>query len=251
MLTLDTLHRLWPNGNLRVPGLVEGIAASAPRVFAKYGITSKLVVAHIMAQVSHECGAGVEVVENLNYTAAGICRTWPSRFKSESDAEPFAHNAQKLANCVYNGRMGNAAGSDDGWTYRGRGGSQVTGKEGYEKLAQKTGINVMSHPELLSDPDDFLELSVADFILCGCLPFADQDNVVEVTRKLNGGEIGLAERKMWLVRWKATFAAEPSTPAPPMSPLNAPLPKPEAPVGIFNAIFALLAKLFTRREYGK
>src|ERR1019366_6924384 len=80
MLTLEILQSLWPNGNAHVAGLVEGIAASAPTVFPKYGITTDLVIAHAMAQFSHECGAGSELVENLNYRAAQLLHQWPSHF---------------------------------------------------------------------------------------------------------------------------------------------------------------------------
>lgn len=104
---------------------------------------------------------------------------------------------------VYGGRMGNAPPpSDDGWNFRGRGLSQVTGREGYSKLAKATGLDLLDHPELLSDPDHALECGVADFILCGCLPHAVADDVVGVTKAINGGLIGLAERRQWLAAWK-------------------------------------------------
>src|SRR5450755_2246321 len=85
MLTLEIMHAMWPNGDNRVPGLVEGIVAAAPAIFAEYGLNSDLVVAHAMAQFSLECGAGTEMVENINYTAARACQVWPSRFSSEAD----------------------------------------------------------------------------------------------------------------------------------------------------------------------
>jgi putative chitinase len=101
-----------------VPGLIAGIAASAPAVFPKYGLTNDLLIAHAMAQLSHECGAGTEVVENLNYSADGLMRTWPPRFNAVK-AAAFAHHPQQIANEVYNGRMGNAPGSDDGCNFAG------------------------------------------------------------------------------------------------------------------------------------
>jgi putative chitinase len=200
---INALYNLWPNGDERVPGLRDGIAASAPAVFAKYGINSPLLLAHVMAQISHECGAGHEVIENLNYSATRIRQVWPGRFSSISAAEPYAFNPQKLANKVYNGRMGNKTGSDDGWNFRGRGGSQTTGREGYERVAKQTGLDVVNHPEILIDPAHFLECAVSDFVNCGCLPFAAADNLTGVTKALNGGLIGLPERKAWLNRWKA------------------------------------------------
>lgn len=193
MLTIDIMNEMWPNGNLKVPGLIESIVASAPAVFTKYGLTNDLLVAHAMAQFSHECGAGTEVIENLNYSAQGLMKTWPSRFDA-AKAAAFVHQPQKIANEVYNGRMGNAPRSNDGWTYRGRGGAQTTGREGYQKLKDKTAIDVIGNADLLIDPARFLECAVADFILCGCLPFAAADDVQGVTKHLNGGFIGLDQR---------------------------------------------------------
>jgi hypothetical protein len=115
MTFINTLYNLWPNGDAKIPGLRDGIAASAPAVFAKYGIDSPKLVAHVMAQISHECGAGHEVVENLNYTAGRMMQVWPQRFPTMAAAAPYAGNPRALANKVYNGRMGNASGSDDGW----------------------------------------------------------------------------------------------------------------------------------------
>lgn len=201
-LTLDMMRRRWPHGDQHVPGLVEGIVGTAPAVFAKYGLVTPLVVAHAMAQFSHECGAGLEMVENLNYRAEQLRAQWPTHFTGNMP-ERYAHNPRMIADIAYGGRMGNAPPpSDDGWNYRGRGLSQCTGREGYAKLAAKTGLDLLSDPGLLSDPVHALECGVADFILCGCLPFAEKDDVVRVTRALNGGTIGLSARIQWLAAWK-------------------------------------------------
>jgi putative chitinase len=199
------LRRLWPRGNSRIVGLIEGMTASAAAVFDRHGIVSPLVVAHVMAQVSHECGAGTEVIENLNYSAGRMMAVWPSRFPTSAGAAPYAHNPRALANKVYNGRMGNRAGSDDGWNFRGRGAVQTTGRDGYERLQEATGLPVAAHPDLVNDPAHFLECGVADFVLCGCLPHAKSDDVTNVTKRLNGGFVGLAQRRAWLALWKAAL----------------------------------------------
>jgi putative chitinase len=202
-LSLAMLQKHWPHGDQHVPGLMEGIVKSAPAVFLKYGLGSPLVIAHALAQFSHECGAGLEMVENLNYSAQGLMNTWPTRL-GPTRAAQYAHNPQMIADAVYGGRMGNAPPpSDDGWNFRGRGLSQVTGREGYAKLAAKTGLDLLEDPGLLSDPDHALECGVADWVLCGCLPHAVADDIVAETRALNGGLIGLAERRQWLAVWKA------------------------------------------------
>jgi len=218
----EALLRLWPNGDRAVPGLRAGMIARAPAVFQQYGITTPLLAAHVMAQISHECGAGTEVIENLNYSAARLMQVWPSRFPSLASARPYANNPKALANKVYNGRMGNAVGSDDGWNFRGRGAVQTTGREGYQRLAVLTGLDVVNDPALVNDPRYFLACGVADFILCGCLPFAQADDIAGVTKRLNGGTIGLDARRQWLAQWKAALQSAPIV-------LSTEAPKPDAP----------------------
>lgn len=213
-LTLDMMRKHWPHADAKVPGLIEGIVAAAPTVFPKYGLDSPLVIAHAMAQFSHECGAGIEMVENINYSAARACQVWPSRFHSVDDvygkigsspSDPAFHI--KLMDSVYGGRMGNRVGTHDGSSFIGRGLSQCTGREGYQKVAAATGLPVLDHPELLSSPDNALECGVADFVICGCLDSAKRDDITGVTRAINGGLIGLAERKQWLAVWKRELLA--------------------------------------------
>jgi putative chitinase len=206
------MFEMWPHGDVAISGLVEGIATAAPIVFPKYGLTSDLLIAHAMAQFTQECGGGTEVIENLNYSAQGLMNTWPSRFDAAKAAE-FARDAHRIANEVYNGRMGNHLNSDDGWNFRGRGGSQVTGRDAYEKLGQKVALDLIDEPDLINQPQHFLECAVADFILCGCLAFAAEDDVSGVTHHLNGGFIGLAGRTAWLARWKAAFKLKSADPA--------------------------------------
>jgi putative chitinase len=228
MAFVNALFNLWPEGDKLIPGLRDGIANAAPIVFPKYGIEPELVIAHLMAQISLECNAGMEVVENLNYSPQRLPQVWPSHFNA-SNAIEYAHNPQKLANYIYepplHNDLGNIAKSNDGWNFRGRGATQTTGRgryvpttkvtktskpiyEGYTGLqaflvTQGVQIDLVNNPDLINNPLHFLECGVADFILCGCLPWAKQDNVTMVTEKLNGGHEGLADRITWLHRWKA------------------------------------------------
>jgi putative chitinase len=250
----SALSRLWPNGDQKIPGLRAGIIASAPAVFAKYGIKDSLVLAHIMAQISHECGAGHDVVENLNYTAERMTQVWPSRFRTVAEALPYAGNPKALANKVYNGRMGNRLGSDDGWVFRGRGGSQTTGREGYERVAKQTGLDCVNHPEILIDPKYFLECAVSDFINCGCMPFAQADDILNVTKKLNGGYIGLGERQAWLAKWKAQAVPVPVAPIvilpPGKTPPDVPKvdPKPAPAPSFWGAFISAILSIFIKRK---
>ena len=205
MAFINTLYNLWPNGDHMIPGLRDGIAKAAPIVFPKYEINSNLLIAHLMAQITLECGGGTEVVENLNYSAPRMCQVWPSRFPNIGSAFPYAHNPRLLGNKVYNGRMGNAPNSNDGYWYRGRGATQTTGRDGYRLLGAKVFLDLIGSPDLVNAPEHFLECGAADFILCGCLTRAQADNVVQVTHHLNGGYTGLSDRIVWLRRWKAAL----------------------------------------------
>lgn len=215
MLTLEIMHAMWPNGNSTVPGLVEGIVAAAPAVLAKYGLNSDLVIAHAMAQFSHECGAGSEMTENINYTATRACQVWPSRFQNEADCfakvGSFAGDPDfkiKLIDNVYGERNGNRPGTHDGSDYIGRGLSQVTGRGNYDTLGTKVGLDLLNEPDLVNAPPNALECGVADFVVCGCLPFAQADDVSGVTKHLNGGFIGLDERQVWLTKWKIVLSTQ-------------------------------------------
>jgi len=215
MLTLEIMHAMWPNGNDSVPGLVQGIVAAGPAVFTKYGLNSDLLIAHAMAQFSHECGAGNEMIENINYTAKRACQVWPSRFQSEADClakvGSFAGDPDfriKLIDNVYGGRNGNRPGTHDGSTYIGRGLSQVTGRGNYEALGAKVGLDLVNQPDVVNVPANALECGVADFVICGCLPFAQADDVRGVTMHLNGGFTGLDERTLWLARWKTGLSSQ-------------------------------------------
>lgn len=202
-LTLEHLQHQWVHGDQHVPGLLEGIANSAPAVFDKYGVKSELAIALMMGQFSEECGAGLEMVENDNFNAQQLLRLWPHHF-TPSMARRYAHNARMICDVAYGGRMGNAPPpSDDGYNYRGKGLSQLTGKDNYAKLAEITGLDVLNDPDILLAPDTCLECAVADFAkICNCLEPAEAGNVLETTKRLNGGTNGLSARIMWTTKWR-------------------------------------------------
>lgn len=206
----DALKKLWPHGDARVPGLVAGIIAAAPTVFPKYGLISKLAIAHAMAQFSEECGAGTEMQENMNYSAARLLEVFPSHF-THAQAIAMQHQPRLIADQAYGGRNGNRpAPSDDGWNCRGQGLSQLTGAGNYKALQKKFGLQVYDHPEILLDPKYALECGVGDFVMCGCLTYAERDNLVGVSSMLNCGHYvsdpakinGFGLRHQWLALWK-------------------------------------------------
>jgi putative chitinase len=206
----DALRKLWPHGDDKVPGLVEGLIAAAPTVFVKYGLTSSLLVAHAFAQFSEECSCGLEMQENMNYSAGRLLAVFPAHF-SHDQAIALQHNPRAIADHAYGGRMGNREPpSDDGWNFRGQGLSQVTGADGYIALSRRTGLDLLNHPDLIIAPGTALECGIGDFVLCGCLSWAQKDSLIGVSSLLNVGHFvsdpnkinGYAMRRSWLALWK-------------------------------------------------
>lgn len=210
-LTIEMMRRRWPNGDQHIQGLIEGIVASAPRVFEKYAIADKpMAIAHFMGQASEECGQGLEMIESLKYSGPRLRVVFPTHF-TPAMAQRWAYNEMMIGEIAYGGRMGNAPPpSTDGYDFRGSGLTQVTGRDGVAALQRfldehDAGFNVLEDPELIIDPGHTLECGVADWIVCGCLPFAIKDDVVGETKKLNGGINGLPERRRQLKLWKTEF----------------------------------------------
>ena len=178
---------------------------TADTVLQPYGINgSALRLCHFMAQVLHESGALTIRSENLNYRAERLMVVWPSRFPTLESAKPYEHDPRKLANFVYGGRMGNS-GPDDGWKYIGRGLLQITGHDSYRKYGQLLGADLEGNPEFALDPQWVLKIAAEEWKAGGCNAKADADDIVAITKIINGGKIGLAERKAWLVKTKAVW----------------------------------------------
>lgn len=154
--------------------------------------------AHLLGQAAHESGNFMISEENLNYRASTMCRVWPSRFASEAEAAPYAMNPQKLANKVYNGRMGNKIGSNDGWLFAGKGFIQLTGKDNVRAFAEHIGRD-----SLVDDPSPIatelaMDSAIFFFEKNGLFDVADEgvndDVIKKITRRVNGGYHGLDDR---------------------------------------------------------
>jgi putative chitinase len=208
-VTLDQILHLAPNARSSYRDAFQ----NGQDVLDRAGISdTPLRIAHFMAQVLHESGGLTIQFENLNYSADRLPMVWPSRFSPTGPLDPdaYAHNPQKLANEVYGGRMGNTN-PDDGFTYRGRGLLQLTGKDSYREATTRLRASNPDAPDLVANPDEVISsswcvaIAAAEWAACGCNTFADQDDVTKVTRAINGGTIGLSERKEWLKRTKAVW----------------------------------------------
>jgi putative chitinase len=205
--------------------MLVAVVKASPAVFDQCDIDTPLRVAHFMAQISHESDGGRITSENLNYThAEAIVGAWPTRFTLAS-AVPYLRNPRKLASFVYNGRMGNRPGTSDGFAYRGRGLLQITGRASYEEMAEVTGLDLINDPDLAFAPANALLIAATEFKKLGCLPYCDRDDVVRVTKRVNGGTNGLSSRRAWLAKWKTALAAVPDTPVAARVALGSELPR--------------------------
>lgn len=146
-----------------------------------------------LGQILHESALLEKLEEGLYYKTPGrLMAIWPSRFRSRADEVPYLRNPEALANKVYGGRMGNDR-PGDGWRYRGGGLIQVTGADNYRALQQSTGLPIYDKPELLREPTAAC-LRVAIAWWEGNVPDAIMGDVKRITRRVNGGTVGLADR---------------------------------------------------------
>ena len=167
------------------------------RVLPTYGIAdSRLRLAHFFAQVLHESGCMRFDMENLNYSSEGLQKVFGKYFTSKADADACARQPEKIANRVYANRMGNRAeSSGDGWRFRGRGLIQLTGRANYKAFAEWVGDErIMEDPDLVSS-EYAVHSAVFFWDKNGLNRIADKDDVAAVTKKVNGGENGLAHRR--------------------------------------------------------
>jgi putative chitinase len=175
----------------------DSVIAAIPDTAAKFNITNVLRLAHFLAQAGHESGQFKATSENLNYSSKGLLGIFP-RYFTPALAEQYARQPQKIANRVYGGRMGNGAEiTGDGFKFRGRGYIQLTGKDNYTQFDKAVPEDILANPDLVSGK--YALMSAAWFFdknkLWGiCDKGADQGTVTAVTKRVNGGTIGLPDR---------------------------------------------------------
>jgi putative chitinase len=163
-------------------------------VFAKYEINTPLRQAAFIGQCAHESDNFTKLEEGLNYSPERLMKVWPSRFPDLATADKYAHNPQLLANKVYAGRLGNNQ-ENDGWNFHGRGLIQLTGRENYANCGTALGIDFIRNPNLLTEPK-YAAMSAGWFWRKkGLNALADARDYETMTKRINGGLIGLDDRK--------------------------------------------------------
>jgi len=163
--------------------------------FARFDINTPLRQAAFMGQCQHESGNFKTLQENLNYKPEALMRVWPSRFPDMETALEYAHNPEKIANKVYAGRMGNGdEESGDGWLYHGRGLIQLTGKDNYALCGDSLMLDLLRDPDILLTPQGAALSAGWFWRKHGLNECADVKEYILMTKRINGGNLGLEDR---------------------------------------------------------
>jgi len=189
MITLDLLKHV-----SKTPP--DNLAEILNKILPKYGINTKQRIAHFIGQTAHESGGFTSLKENLNYSAKGLCSTWPKRFPDINSANPYNRSPEKIANKVYANRMGNGPeSSGDGWTFRGKGLIQLTGKENYEKFSECIGEPLSNCISYLDTLEGAVESACWFWKEHSLNKLADLNDCKAITLAINGGLLGYDDRK--------------------------------------------------------
>jgi putative chitinase len=173
------------------PSWLEPLTAA----FQRFDISTPERQAAFIGQCAHESGNFKTLQENLNYSAEGLCKTWPSRFPSLDSAKPYHRNPDKIANKVYGGRMGNGTEeTGEGSLYKGRGLIQLTGKDNYRLASDALGVDFVANPDLVLTKEYAALTAAWYWNKRGLNKEADAKDFTGMTKKINGGTIGLADR---------------------------------------------------------
>lgn len=197
-----------------LPGLthslewVNALGAACPR----FGITSVERLAAFLAQCAHESAEFARLVESLNYSATRLVVVWPKRFPTLEAAQPYDHQPEKIANRVYANRLGNGdESSGDGWRFRGRGLVQLTGRINYRESGAALHLPLELEPDQVAMPAA-AALTAGQFWSSRGLNTLADLNTVEgfdtISRRINGGNTGLASRRAYWERAKVALVAQ-------------------------------------------
>jgi putative chitinase len=190
-ITADLIKSLYPQ--YKHP---DDLAEVLTEQFDKYEINTVNRAAGFLAQCGHESNGFTVLKENLNYSAEGLNKIFHKYFPTLADATPYARQPQKIANKVYANRMGNGdEASGDGFKFCGRGAIQLTGHDNYASFADSVGYSLDECVADLETLDGAIESACWFWKKNGLNAVCDADDIVKMTKKINGGTIGLDDRQ--------------------------------------------------------
>jgi len=200
MITLQQFRQLVPNTKYQqqwYETLFEKKSVLGDKtLLEEYNLTTPKRIAAFMAQCGHESGGFVFLTENLNYSAAGLMKTFAKYFPDQATANAYARQPDKIANKVYANRMGNGdEASGDGARYKGRGLIQVTGKDNYFWFASSLEITPEAAAEYMQTFEGAAQSACWYWETTELNKLADTGDILTMTKRINGGTIGLEDRK--------------------------------------------------------
>jgi putative chitinase len=191
MITADQLVEAFD----AAPGDAAKFADALNAAMEEFEINTKQRQAMFLAQCAHESGHFRLVSENLNYSADGLRRVFPKYFR-DVDANDYHRQPEKIANRVYSSRMGNGdEASGDGWRFRGRGLIQLTGKSNYIACSEDLEVDLLENPDYLLTPEGAARSAAWFWWQNDLNDYADKGDIVGCSKRVNGGTIGLEDRK--------------------------------------------------------
>ena len=229
-------------------------------LLAKAGINTPLRLAHFLAQVMHESGGLTVTAENMSYRAPRMLQIFGegnhSAAISQSEAEHLAGKPSALAERVYgvgNSKKAKELGNltpGDGYKFRGSGIMQTTGRSNYRRMGERCGVDFESHPDLVCSAEHALKPALAEWIEGKLNALADKNDLRGITKRINGGYNGLAEREAWFKKIRPLIDTvdfeisakphiEPAKPAPP--PPDVP-PIPPKPKGFWASLVSIFKR---------
>lgn len=244
---IDVVRKLCPKARASYLAAFE----NGDALFEKHGITTPLRLAHFLAQVCHETGGLSIEWESGSYSAPRLMQIFGvgkhSARVTEAEAQRLAHNGPAIFERVYGlgnpskaKELGNTV-EGDGWRFRGGGMMQTTGRYNYRKMGQKTGVDFEAHPELVLSAEHALKPALAEWTAGNLNAKADADDIRSITKRINGGYNGMADREQWLAKAKklvGPVTLDTRSKPFPAPPDVAPTPKkqPETAAGKAGAI---------------
>ena len=190
--------------------LPANVMDEIPLIMEKFGIDNPLKLSHFLSQCAHESGNFKFVKENLNYSADGLRKIFPKYFPTIEIANKYARQPEKIANKVYANRMGNGdEASGDGWKYKGAGYIQLTGKDNYAAFDKFVDDDIMANPDLVATKYPLMRAAFffhKNKLWDVCDKGHGDDVVLAVTKRVNGGTHGLADRQEKFDLFHSTLA---------------------------------------------